>query len=82
MNLSYCAIIMALSLLRWRIVLSQPLQLAIGLEWLLHRLFHAARTHHQFEIPEDFGFMPSDVAFDGIVAEQLGQIALGHHQVD
>jgi len=48
---------------------------------MLHGLFHADDVHHQFDIFEVFGFVPGDVVFDSIVAEQLGQVAFGRHQV-
>ncbi len=57
-------------------------EFAISLQLLLHRLFHADGVHHQFEMLENFGLVPSNVALDGIVAEQLGQVPLGDHQVE
>jgi hypothetical protein len=53
----------------------------IGLQLLLHGFLHADSIHHQFEMLEDLGFVAVDVAFDGIFAEQLGQVAFGHDQV-
>ena len=47
---------------------------------LLHRLFHADGVHHQLQVGQDFGLVAADVAFDGLVDQQLGEIALGHHQ--
>ncbi len=58
------------------------LEFAVGLQLLLHRLLHADGVHHQLEMLEDFGLVPGDVAFDGVVAEQFGQVAFGDHQVE
>lgn len=57
-------------------------KLAIGLELLLHFLRYTDGVHHQFEILEDFRLVSGDVAFNGIVAKQLGQVALRHHQIE
>ncbi len=68
---------------RWGIAVGVRilLEFAIGLDLLLHCLFHADGVHHQFKMLEDFGFVAGDVAFDDFVAEQLGQVTLGEHQV-
>jgi len=55
------------------------LEFTISLELLLHRFFHAESVHHQFEMLEDFGCVPADIAFNCVVAEQFGQVALGGH---
>ncbi len=57
-------------------------EFAIGLQLLLYCFLHTDGVHNQFEMLKDFGFVPSDVAFDGIVAKQLGQVALGDHQIE
>ena len=31
---------------------------------------------------QDFGLVAADVALDGLVGQQLGEVALGHHQVE
>jgi len=49
---------------------------------LLHRLFHADGVHHQLQVGQDFGLVAADVAFDGLVGQQLGEVALGYHQVE
>ena len=49
---------------------------------LLHRFFHADGVHYQLQVGQDFRLMPADVALDGPVGQQLGQIALGHNQVE
>ena len=49
---------------------------------LLHRLFHADGVGHQLQVAQNLWLFSLDVAFDGRVGQQLGQVALGHHQVE
>ena len=51
-----------------------------GLLLLLHCLFHADRVHHQLQVGQDLVLVAADVALDGLVGQQLGEVALGHHQ--
>ena len=48
---------------------------------LLYRFFHADGVHDQFQVCQDFRLVAADIAFDGFVGQQLGQVALGHDQV-
>ena len=54
----------------------------LGLLLLLHRLFHADGVHHQLQMGQDLWFVAADVALDGLVGQQLGEVALGHHQIE
>lgn len=47
----------------------------------LHGLFHAHCVNHQFEVLQNLGLVPVDVAIDGFIGQQLGEIALGQNQV-
>ena len=49
---------------------------------LLDSLFHADGVHHQLQVGQDFRLVPADVALDGLVGQQLGEVALGHHQAE
>lgn len=49
---------------------------------LLYRLFHTDRVGHQLQLAQNLGFAAFDVAFDSRIGQQLGQIPLGHHQVE
>ncbi len=48
---------------------------------LLRALFHAEGVHHQLQVTQDFGLVAADVALHGLIGQQLGEVALGHHQV-
>lgn len=52
------------------------------IELLLQRLLHAARVRHQLQVGQDFGLVSADVAHNGFVGQQLGEVALGHDQVE
>ncbi len=45
------------------------------IELLLHRLFHADGVHNQLPIGQDLGLVATDVALDGLVGQQLGEVA-------
>jgi hypothetical protein len=49
---------------------------------LLDCLFHADGVHHQFQVGQDFGLVAADVALDGLVDQQFGEVVLGDHQVE
>lgn len=53
-----------------------------GLGLLLHGFFHAEGVHHQLRVGQDFGLVAADVALDGLVGRQLGEVAIGHNQVE
>ncbi len=49
---------------------------------LLHGFFHADGVGYQFQVAQNLGLFSFDVAFDGGVGQQLGQVAFDHHQVE
>ncbi len=49
---------------------------------LLHRLFHADRVGHQLQVAQNIWLFSLDVALNGRIGQQFGQVALGHHQVE
>ncbi len=48
----------------------------------MHRLFHADGVRHQLQVGQDLRLMATDVALDGLVGQQLGEVALGDRQVE
>ena len=56
--------------------------LAKPLALLLHRLFHADGVHHQLKLLQDVRLVALNVVFNRLVGQQLGQVALGHRQVE
>jgi hypothetical protein len=49
---------------------------------MLHRLFHADSARQQIQAGQDFGLEATAVALDGPIRQQLGKLALGHHQFE
>ena len=47
----------------------------------MYSLIHTVDVQRRFVAIENFGFVPGDIAFDGVVAEQLGHEAFGEYQV-
>ena len=52
-----------------------------GSLFLLHCLFHADGVDHQFKVFKYFRLLPLNECFDGFIAQQLGKVAFGQHQV-
>jgi hypothetical protein len=48
---------------------------------LLDGFFHADGVHDQLKLLQDLGLVALDVTVDRLVGQQLGQVALGDHQL-